>query len=1144
MMTLSRIALVQWHLLARADLDIVGNGAILGENRSGKSTLIDLIQTVMSGGAASLYRYNRSAGEGSGRSERTLQSYCLGRLDEGVSLRDQTITHIALTFEDAEGDRPPVTLGLCVEATSRDNAVILGRYVAEGVRADSALFVEEVDGVARSAEWPVVKQRLEAACAAGGYELRRQTKARDFIREYMRLLFTKGQRSEPERFARAFVLALSFHHIPSVEAFVQTYLLEKNDIDIGELRASIQRYRQIQQDIHDLEDRLAALRELKMQADSFEDLLRREQIARSVEQLAQVIEAGGALFDNLRAHREAEDQRRRVEEDLDRCEAELALAKDLVVSLTAQIQAQGRGAEEAVLNSEMKLALKERAELLGRLQARFLRAARGVSLLDQRALLQPLRLGQLTSTLEAIQKQSDGRNPPDWPQDPAGMETLLSTAATIAAEKIDGVREERNSRIGAREGIRAELKEAKAQLGKSQQGAALLDPRTEALMAKLASVGMEPRAVCEAVSLTDESWRNAAEALLGRDREAVIVAPEHASRAVEILRAGREAFRGCRVVNTRKLQGSAREAAPGSLASVFTSEDGLAMAFVFQRAGSVRLAETQEELMAGPRAIMRDGAYNSGLVVEVLHPQGLKIGRAAAGLMQARLTDEIRDLTAILSKHDANVAFIDDVVRRLEDLSSLVEAADRLDNLVFSIADAEEKAEDRRRRLADLAANVDPELEQALAVARRRQEMAEGERLALVEQRGSLGQTLQDLQRRLESGEAQPGSRLCLALRWRTFRQRLPGREAFIPVRQAYAALRAGRRPEKIARDQAAEAETLVAQYREVESALRVDLGRFRVKFGSASVPEPQARIIAEIMPWLEEGIALLERNQLIQYREQADRAAEEVSHLFRTSFVHELNGRFSGLRSEMLALNAALQSRPLHGEVYSVHWEIKPAFDALYRLARDSESDEDVLAALFGRGEPRDEKHALALKEVERLMQDETLDFTIYQDYRNYYAFELRMKDVATGRQTSFDRRRGVASGAELQVPFYVIIGAALASIYHGRRVTPGVERGIGLAVFDEAFSKMDGSNQRILLDFYRDIGLQVVVAAPPEKRSVIFENLDSVIDVYRFGDAVTAESARIKPLVHETLRRANPRNRTDEDLIAEMATAPLPAE
>ena len=69
MMTLSRIALVQWHLLARADLDIVGNGAILGENRSGKSTLIDLIQTVMSGGAGGADWPSPLVGEG-GRAER------------------------------------------------------------------------------------------------------------------------------------------------------------------------------------------------------------------------------------------------------------------------------------------------------------------------------------------------------------------------------------------------------------------------------------------------------------------------------------------------------------------------------------------------------------------------------------------------------------------------------------------------------------------------------------------------------------------------------------------------------------------------------------------------------------------------------------------------------------------------------------------------------------------------------------------------------------------------------------------------------------------------------------------------------------------------------------------------------------------
>ncbi len=55
MMQLRRISLVQWHLLVRADLDVWGDTAILGKNRSGKSTLIDLIQAVMTGGSARFY---------------------------------------------------------------------------------------------------------------------------------------------------------------------------------------------------------------------------------------------------------------------------------------------------------------------------------------------------------------------------------------------------------------------------------------------------------------------------------------------------------------------------------------------------------------------------------------------------------------------------------------------------------------------------------------------------------------------------------------------------------------------------------------------------------------------------------------------------------------------------------------------------------------------------------------------------------------------------------------------------------------------------------------------------------------------------------------------------------------------------------
>ncbi|MER8784663.1 hypothetical protein NKH60_26115 [Mesorhizobium sp. M1006] len=61
MIELRRIVLVNWHMMVRADLDLAGDAAILGQNRSGKSTIIDLIQAIMAGGSSRLYRFNRSA---------------------------------------------------------------------------------------------------------------------------------------------------------------------------------------------------------------------------------------------------------------------------------------------------------------------------------------------------------------------------------------------------------------------------------------------------------------------------------------------------------------------------------------------------------------------------------------------------------------------------------------------------------------------------------------------------------------------------------------------------------------------------------------------------------------------------------------------------------------------------------------------------------------------------------------------------------------------------------------------------------------------------------------------------------------------------------------------------------------------------
>ncbi|QFY61477.1 DNA primase [Rhizobium grahamii] len=1140
MMQLSRISLVQWHLFGREDLDISGNGAILGQNTSGKSTLIDLIQAVMAGGSPRYYRFNRSAGEtGSSRSERTMRGYCLGQLNEHHVLREQSITHIALVFDDPTGMRKPVSIGLCIEASATEDAQIVGRYIAPGVRIHTDMLVEDLaDGQQRSAAWSLVRSRLEQTCAERGTTLLRPDGARNFIREYMRLLFTGRRHGDPERFIRAFITALSFEEMRSVEDFVRRFLLEKDDIDIGELRDSIQRYRDIQKDIHELERRLESLRNMQKLVGEYVVLLEREDIARGVESLAALIESGAVLIAKIRALREKTIALNHVGSESARLDDEQKMLREEEEVLQAQIAALDVTSQKSILTAELRLKEQARAAATSRLQQRFLSTARAVTLLDHHERLASLKLGHLFEMLETIRRKSGDQASPAWPQNPAEMEHLINAAKPEAAASQIKLLERRDDAITCRKNLEKELAELEDRLRQARSGQVALDPRTADLISTLQSQGMRPRALCQVTEILDESWRNAAEAFLARDREAIIVQPEHAARAVEILRSdSRDRFRGCRVVNTRRLASRSLEAQPGSLASIMKSDDALASAFIDFRAGKVRLAHGQPELMDGGRAIMKDGTYNNDMVVEVLHAQGgLKIGRAAAPLMREDLSRQTTEHRMLIANHVQNEKFHDDLARRLDAFIQPVEATNGLEALAFEINQLDESRSDLQQRLDRVASSIDPRLRAAVERIRLRLQNIQADKGACQTQQGELTARMDELSRMLGSGEYQLGSRRHFSLRRQVFRQKIRNRAQLSALRDTYIA----ERPKALASvitNMKKRAEDAKEEYHACEGEIREALTHYRLNFDNTAPSIGPASISIEIRNWIETNTAMLEANELIRYRQQADEAASQISRLLRTAFVQELNNRFNKLKSELDALARALKSRPFNRETYTLNARPKPELSGLYHLAQASQDDENVFETLFSHEAPRDPQHAQALADVERLLNDEALDFTLYQDYRNYYSFDLTTRNIETGLQTSYERRKGTASGAERQVPYYVIIGAALASIYHSSgRHSERTDFGLGLAVFDEAFSKMDGPNQRTLLGFYTDIGLQVVIAAPSEKRAIIYENMDSIADVFRHGNAATAETIRIKPHAQEQMRANNPQYISDAELAIQI--------
>src|ERR1700733_14180286 len=150
MMELRHIAMVQWHLFDVEDIEITGHAGVFGENRSGKSTILDMAQVVLTGGNRNVQRLNAVAGDkgkSRGASKRSVVDYCLGTLGEDQRRREQARTYIALGFADTEGKRAPISIGMAIEARrSESNETVLGRFVVTGKILTTSDFIVKRDG--------------------------------------------------------------------------------------------------------------------------------------------------------------------------------------------------------------------------------------------------------------------------------------------------------------------------------------------------------------------------------------------------------------------------------------------------------------------------------------------------------------------------------------------------------------------------------------------------------------------------------------------------------------------------------------------------------------------------------------------------------------------------------------------------------------------------------------------------------------------------------------------------------------------------------------------------------------------------------------------------------------------------------------
>jgi len=246
------------------------------------------------------------------------------------------------------------------------------------------------------------------------------------------------------------------------------------------------------------------------------------------------------------------------------------------------------------------------------------------------------------------------------------------------------------------------------------------------------------------------------------------------------------------------------------------------------------------------------------------------------------------------------------------------------------------------------------------------------------------------------------------------------------------------------------------------------------------------------------------ERNKLInselpQYESQIAHQRALAEQELVENFIHRLREQIEEARQQLSYLNSTLSQLRFGGERYEFITQPAANLRLMYDMVMDSQK---VLGTSLSDSDFR-QKHQQAWDLLlERLTANNQTSDTLaaelreLQDYRSYLQYDIRIHYPNNDRAL-LSQINAKKSGGETTTPFYVAMAASFAQAYRLNQPRPSDT--IRLALFDEAFSKMDTARTASALQFMREAGLQVLLATPPDKSGSLLPFVDTVCTVVR---------------------------------------------
>ena len=1084
MKKIKKLRLINWHFFEDQEIDFSDINVITGENGTGKSTILDAIHYLQSGGTCKFNMAANTLSHG-----RTVENYLKARIgvENKEFLREQSdiIGHIAMEYSDTLLGKSYI-LGCVIQLVSNQLSSV-DFYEIKGDKWNDALFFTD-SGNIRSFDSLYKEGQAQRLNISRVGQPRQGDRARaKAVRDALGV---------PEKYDTLFTKAMSFEPLNDINRFAIDFLLPEQSIDLTTIKGSMDDYRELQIILQNELRRKDLLEPIFNYKDRYEEAMK----SRDALELLRIKAAIDLEEENIKINlREIEKAEATIKSNEKTIETHNKNRTDYEVEAKRLDDDDYDALKEA--KKLQQGYLKDLADLRRTINS-------WLSLLDEESSLAN-KIGTSLDLSKVIEK----RNYQDYLSVLLKYKERLSqidkdneeqlTTALVESKKLDDL-----------------IKDLQKEIKNLEEGSydyPFYVKELDAIIRKeiLNKKGISNPQIlpfCSLLDIVDGEWRYAVEGLLDRKRFDLFMNRTFVEIAKECFDKNprlKEYFGVGVVVSLPEEQ----ELNPNSLASKVRAvrfdestqtHKELAEPTKYLRylLNDILCVESVNDFVKGQKAITKEGVFFDGQSIRHVNKEaGGKsyIGQESIKLRLNIAKEELKKLVSSKATFDKTISSCNTLKGRLKESS--IEVLLKKDNLWEQEDTLVKNEKDIEARISELLKDNDDLLYRSETIAKYKKMALEESNKAsalseinkkLTEKVGGWREANKSSKQRIQEKTEEYNDKYSL------YKESNPDiDELLVSLSEGLT----GKKLDSIAFQKQGTVFSQIKNYEQVISRAMSDYCHYYPN---------------ELKPELNNYLSFVKRynkivnDELAKLEPDVEKAKEKSLQQLKQQFISKIRNAITNATLDIKELNRVLNKHPFgtDSEIFEFHYQRSkdPLLSGVYRIAMDTNQD-TVENDIFHPEDLAEISQETMRKVFEVLSTNEDdNDFKKLRkellDYRNYLNYDIKIRINNTDDVLFYSKNQDSKSGGETQTPFYALIAGAFQSVVslpEKNKLSP-----CSLVVFDEAFNNMDGERIKQMLEFYKELNIQLIISVPSSRFGYISPFADNIISLAKVDNSV----------------------------------------